>query len=161
MSEYSSIFTSTYIFPRGPAGEVTLQPKPEHSSTCLPCFSVSKSKMCGQGQWSLALRLSLPGFGRDLGWLHWQGTHRVTQIYLQHSSISLHTRCCCWLRETWIASERTMIPIQRDQSQPPSALNITFVQGWFPDAIISISALCIACICAGNHAENYLAFSGC
>lgn len=45
----------------------------------------------------------LPGSGRQLGWLHWPGTHRVTRIYLQHSSISPRTRGCWhWETLTWI-----------------------------------------------------------
>lgn len=143
---YTSVFTSVYVFPRGPTVKVTMQPKPRAVSFILPtCFppslSPSLQKMCAQIGYcktiyapAPASRASLPlhpGFDRDLGWLLWQGTYRVTQIYLQHSSISLHTRCC-WLREMiiWIASERTIIPScqKRKKEKPPSALNITFLR---------------------------------
>lgn len=87
------------LLPRGPAAKVTLKPKKAGSdlhSAYLFTPSVPKNVHTGTVKPAkLPVSHTLqPGFDRDLGWLQWQGTHRVTQIYLQHSSISLYTRCC-------------------------------------------------------------------
>lgn len=162
---HQRIYPSLYISERsGSKGNAAaLNPSSERNFAYL--FTPLWPKKCAQRNCKApCLPASLPlqsGFDRDLGWLHWQGTYRVTQIYLQHSSISPHTRCC-WLGKTvlWMATERTIIRSRR-RHKPLSALNLTFSLELIH---VSWRFLHLCCIhstyrCVGNHAEKISANS--
>lgn len=125
-------------------------PQPE-ASFCLPVYPPRCPKNVHTGT-VIPSKLPAspplqPDSDRDLGCLHYQGTRRVTQIYLQHSSISLRTRCC-WLRETRILRRsHNNLHTPKKHGSPSSVSNITFLKSSFASAdIICVCAVCIACM---------------
>lgn len=129
---------------------VQVTPQPE-ASFCLPVYPPRCPKNVHTGT-LIPSKLPAspplqPDSGRDLGCLPYQGTRRVTQIYLQHSSISLRTRCC-WLRETRILRRsHNNLQTPKNHGSPSSVSNITFLKGSFASAdIICVCAVCIACM---------------
>lgn len=153
-AEHQRLYLSLHLSERSDSKGNAADQNPSSELNSAYLFTPSLSKNVHRGTVKPSklpcLPASLPlqsGFDRDLGWLHWQGTYRVTEIYLQHSSISLHTRCC-WLRENDdlnCSGAHNNKKKKQKKQKAPSALNITFPQSWFtfPD-MISISAVYIA-----------------
>lgn len=170
--------------PRGPAGKVALQLKKTSSEprsaylftphTPLPRLAVQIK--CARHRYCTAITAAClpaslplaPGCDRDLGCLRWQGTHRVTQIYLQHSSISLHARC-------WLAGSRkndcmnctgahNNPPLpnhahKETKTESPSCtadLKTTFPYGSIASAVIISIGASMHCMYRCAHAEKYL-----